>query len=144
MAGSEVVEEEQRLCPAHHQVVHAHGHEIDANRVVLAHEKGQLQLGAHAVGAGHQQRVLVVLGQRAQASEAAEISQDLGPHGALHVSLDAFNQRVARVDVDAGIAVGEFRLLAIGCMGHGQPPSPRAAKIYARESVCGSVTFAPA
>ena len=42
MARSEVVEEEQRLGPAHHQVVHTHGHQIDADRVVFAHEKSQL------------------------------------------------------------------------------------------------------
>ena len=68
---------------------------------------GQLQLGAHAVGARDQHRLAVLAGQVEQGAEAAQAAHHLGPEAALDQRLDAFDDFVARVDVDAGIAVGE-------------------------------------
>ena len=59
-----VVEEEQRLGPAAQGVVDAHRHQVDAHRVVHARQRGHLELGAHAVGAGDQHRVLVAAGEQ--------------------------------------------------------------------------------
>ena len=62
------------------------------------------------------------LDQRAEAAEAAE---HLGAHRALHGRLDALDELVARVDVDAGIAIGggswsDMRSLPwAGCPGPG-------------------------
>ena len=56
-AGREIVEEEQRLGALHDQVVDAHRHQVDADRVVQAGLDGELQLGADAVGGGDQDRV---------------------------------------------------------------------------------------
>ena len=72
-------------------------------------EEGELELGPDAVGARHQQRLPVASGQGAQPREAPEIGHHLGAEGAPDVSLDALDQRVAGVDVDAGVAVGEPR-----------------------------------
>ena len=55
-AHGQVVEEEQRLGPGADQVVDAHGHQVDADRVVAAGGPGHQQLGAHAVGRGHEHR----------------------------------------------------------------------------------------
>jgi hypothetical protein len=125
VAGGEVVEEEQGLGAAHDQVVGVHGHQVDAHGVVLVQHERELELGAHAVGARHQQRVLVALGQAAQAGEAAQVGQHLGAHGALDVALDALDQGVARVDVDTGVAVGKTLLWLVRIARHGSllPPS---------------------
>ena len=57
LAGGEVVEEEQRLGALHHDVVDAHRHQVDADRVVDARLDRDLELGADAVGAGDQHRI---------------------------------------------------------------------------------------
>jgi hypothetical protein len=69
--------------------------------------EGELELGADAVGAGDQHRLLVLLRQLEQRAEAADAGQHLGAHGALGEGLDALDERVAGVDVDAGVAIGE-------------------------------------
>ena len=56
LAGGDVVEHEQRLGADAHQVVDAHGDEVDADRVVAAGVAGDDHLGAHPVGRGHQDR----------------------------------------------------------------------------------------
>ena len=56
-AAGDIIEEKQGLGPAADDVVDAHGHAVHAHGVVLVHEKGQLQLGAHPVGARDQHRL---------------------------------------------------------------------------------------
>ena len=107
LAGGEVVEEEQRLGALHHHVVDAHGDQVDADGVVPAAVDRQPELGAHAVGAGDQHRLPVALGQLDQGAEAADAAQHLGAQRASHERLDALDQLVAGVDIDAGVAVGE-------------------------------------
>ncbi len=51
LADGDVVEEEQRLGTGHEDVVRAHRHEVDTDRVVAVHELRELELGADAVGA---------------------------------------------------------------------------------------------
>ena len=53
-----VVEKEQRLGALHHQVVDAHGDQVDADGVVAAGLDRDLDLGADAVIGGHQDRIL--------------------------------------------------------------------------------------
>jgi hypothetical protein len=67
---------------------------------------GQLELGADAVGAGHQHRLAVLARQVEQRAEAAQAAHHLGPEAALDQRLDALDHFVARVDIDAGVAVG--------------------------------------
>ena len=57
--GRDVVEEEQRLGSLAHQVVDAHGHQVDADGVEAAELLGHHQLGAHPVGGRHQDRPAV-------------------------------------------------------------------------------------
>ena len=59
---------------------------------------------------------LVLLRDLDQRAETADAAQHFGAHRALGERLDALDQRVARVDVDAGIAVGERDVLG----GHGR------------------------
>ena len=56
-----VVEEEQRLGAAAEGVVDAHRHQVDADRRMNADRDGHPELGSHAVGAGDQHRVFVLL-----------------------------------------------------------------------------------
>ena len=107
LAGGEVVEEEQRLGALHEHVVDAHRDQVDADRVVAVELLGELELGADAVGARDQHRLAVLARQVEQRAEAAQAAHHFGPETALDQRLDAFDDFVARVDVDAGVAVGE-------------------------------------
>ena len=60
----DVVEEEERLGPAAQGVVDAHGHQVDADRIVAAQGHGHLELRAHAVGARDQHGVFVMPGEK--------------------------------------------------------------------------------
>ena len=110
LAAGEVVEEEQRLGALHQDVVHTHRHQILANGVMLVQLEGKLELGADAIGTGHQHRLLVLLRQLEQRAKAADAAEHLGAHRALGQRLDAVDQGVAGIDVHARVAVGQGRL----------------------------------
>ena len=59
--GGVVVEEEHGARAADDNVVDAHRDEVDANGAVLLALKGELELGAHAIGARHQEGVACAL-----------------------------------------------------------------------------------
>jgi hypothetical protein len=102
----EVVQEKQRPRTGRDHVVDAHRHQIDADRVVLAHRAGQFDLRSDSVGSAHQQGVFDVFRQPAQPGKTAHVRDHLGDPCALRQRLDPLHQLVARVDVDARVAVG--------------------------------------
>ncbi len=83
------------------------GDEILAEGVVPVQFEGELALGADAVGAGNQYRFAVLFRNLEQRAEAADAGEHLGAHGAAGVGLDALDEAVAGIDVDAGVTVGE-------------------------------------
>ena len=107
LAGGEIVEEEQRLGTLHQHVVDAHGDQIDADRVVAIEHLRQFQLGADAIGAGHQHRLPVAAGQFEQRAESAESGHDFLAERARNQRFDALDDFLAGIDVHAGGAVGE-------------------------------------
>jgi hypothetical protein len=107
-AAGVVVEEEQRLGAGHRDVVRAHRDEVDADGVVPVELLRNPQLGPDPVGARDQHRVAVaVQRQLEERPEAAEARHHPRPEGGGGERLDAVDQAVAGVDVDAGVAVGE-------------------------------------
>jgi hypothetical protein len=72
--------EKQRLCPLADQIVHAHRDQIDADRVHMAGINGDAQLGAHAVGGRHQNRVAIPAAFRSNsAPKPAQARHDARP-----------------------------------------------------------------
>ena len=59
-----------------------------------------------------QHRLAVALGELEQRAEAADARQHFGAHRALGERLDALDELVAGVDVDAGVAIGQ----GFGCV----------------------------
>ncbi len=116
-AGDDVVEEEQGLGTHADEVVHAHGHEVDANGVVAPGRARHLQLRAHAVGRGHEDGVVVA--RRVERELASE------PADACHHAPQSFDRGLARSDVDAGAGVAGSAAL----VGHG-PQTPGSAAWY--------------
>ena len=96
LAGGEIIEEKQRLGALDHDVVDAHRDEVDAHRVVQAGVDGHLELGADAVGAGHQDGVAETRGLEVeQAAEAAEAADHAAPAVLRASGLICVDQRVA-------------------------------------------------
>ena len=111
LAGREVIQEEQRLCALHDEIVDAHGNEVNADRRVPARIDGDLELGADAVVGGNQDRIAVTGGlQVEQTTKTAEISIGACPPRRPHQWLNRLDQRIAGIDVDAGITVGNGRV----------------------------------
>ena len=143
----EVVEEEQRLGALHEDVVDAHRDEVDADRVVAVERERELELGADAVGAGDEHRLAVALADLDQRAEAADAGEHLGAQRALGERLDALDQRVAGVDVDAGVAIGKRGVGTVGGgIGGGQSArraparlSERSAARYSAASLCAPI-----
>ena len=75
-------------------------------RVEPAHAAGDLDLGAHAVGAGHEHGVLEAR-QAHGAAEPAEAAEDERVLRALQPLLHELDGAVARLHVDAGLLVRE-------------------------------------
>ena len=107
-AGGVIVQEKQRFGADHQHVVDAHRHQVDADGVVPVQFQRQFELGAHAIGAGHQYRLAIaVQRQFEQGAEAAQATQHAGSEGAPGMRFDAVHQPVAGVDVHPGVAVAE-------------------------------------
>src|SRR6185437_4918468 len=105
LAGGVVVEKEERLRALHGDIVGAHGHQIDADRIVPPGVYREAQLRADAIGPGHQHWVPVTRWQLHQRAEAADAGQHLRPSRTRDERLDALDELVAGVDVDTGVAI---------------------------------------
>ncbi len=134
-AGGKVVQKEQRLGALNHHVVDAHGDQIDAHRVVAAGVDGEAQFGADPVGSRHQYGLAVAIDRHFhEGAETAQPAQYLAAHGALHVGFDAFDEFLAGVDVDSGLAIGDG-----GSLSHSIPLKVRAGRPHrrGRPASCG-------
>ena len=105
----QVVEEDQRLGALHDQVVHHHRDAVDADGVEAAELRRQPELGADAVGAGHEDRVLVAVGRLEEAGEAADPRQHLRAVRRARDLLDLVDEAFVVVEVDAGGGVARRR-----------------------------------
>ena len=79
LSAGNIVQEEQGLRAAADDIVDAHGHTVDTDGVMPVHQLRDLQLGAYAVGAGYQHRLLHPGQVRPeQSAESAHIRADTG------------------------------------------------------------------
>jgi hypothetical protein len=122
LAAGEVVEEEQRFGAEHENVIDAHGDQILTDRIVAVQVESQAQLGADAIGTGHQHRLLVALRHFEQRAETANTAEHAFAQGLFGKRFDPFDEFITRIDIDAGITVGKGSVL-----GHGQL-APRGSK----------------
>ena len=76
--------------------------------------KGELEFGAHAVGAAHEHRLLVFAGHFKERAKAANAGQHAFAQSFAGQGLDALDQGVACVNVNAGVFVGKRGVHAIG------------------------------
>ncbi len=102
----EVIEKEEWLRALNEDVVDAVVDQVDANRPVHAGHEGNAQLGADAVSAGHQHRIV---NAHVREPEQAAKRTDLGQHAArerpARERADPPHDLVTGVDVDARLLV---------------------------------------
>ena len=72
------------------------------------------QFGADTIGAGYQYWFPVASGKFTKCAKAAKASHDFRATGAFCHMFDAFDQLVARIDVDAGVFIAERRACCRG------------------------------
>ena len=102
LAAGDIIEEEERLRAAAHDVVDTHGDAVDADRIVLVEQHGGDELCADAVRAGNEHRLLHAGKLRLeQAAEAADAGNHAGNRRALHVLLHQLHRFIAGGHVDA-------------------------------------------
>ena len=101
----DVVEEVEGRGAVDQEIVHAHGHEVDPDRVVPVGEEGDLQLAADAVGGGDEDRLREPLGDADEAGEGADPADHLRAHRPPGEHRDAARGLVAGVDVHAGVPI---------------------------------------
>ena len=118
LAHRNVVLEEQRLGAADHEVIDAHGDQVDADGVVLVHRLGDGELRAHAVRTSSENGLLV-LAQLEQTGKTAEAAHDLRAGGALGVRGEEGNGAVALFDAHAGSGIRGAGVLGGGLRGSG-------------------------
>ncbi len=105
LADRDVVEERERLGPAADDVVGAHRHEVDADRVEASERGGDRGLGPDPVGRGDQQRLAVARRDPDRATEPAEAADDLGPMGRIDVAAHQVDGTLPGRHVDARRAI---------------------------------------
>ena len=106
LAGGEVIEEEERLGTHDRDVVDAVIDQVLADRVVRIEEIRQAQFRPNAISAGNEDRVGQTP-QPEQPTESADLADDLGPSGALDVTLDPRERVLGHADVHAGVAIAD-------------------------------------
>ena len=102
-----VIQEEQRLGAGGQDVVHAHGHQVLAHRLVTVQQLGEHELGAYAIRARDEDGILHVLqrGGGEEPAEAADTAHNLGTVGCGNHLLDGVHRAAALGGVHAGVLV---------------------------------------
>ena len=88
-------------------VVHAHGDQVNAYRVVHLPFKGEFEFGAHTVGPADQNGLFIAFWHFEQGAKTTNTRQYAFAHGFFGQGLDAFDQGIASVDVNACVFIGK-------------------------------------
>ena len=116
LPAGDIIEEEERFRAAADDVVHAHRHAVDAHRVVLVHEEGEFELGAHAVRARDEDGLRITRQiEREQPAESADVGSGARRHRASDVLFHEFHRFITRGDVYARLFIAFRKTLFHVC-----------------------------
>ena len=108
LARGKIIQKKQRLGPLTDQIVDAHRHQINADRINVAGINRNAQLGANAIGCSHQNGIGIPSAfQIKQRAKPAKPRHCAGALRALCRRFDPFNQRIACINVHARIGIGQ-------------------------------------
>ena len=127
MTGCKVIEEEERLSALRQNIVHTHGDEIDADCAVMIGFLSEKKLGPHAVCTRDQHGIFKATGfEVKEAAKPAKIGRNAGALRRGGQRFDAVNQRISRIDINAGLLIGKRSGI---CHGHALPRLPSSRHI---------------
>ena len=104
----DVVQEKQRPCALHQDVVDAVVHQILAHGVPSVGKPRDFHLGAHTIHGAHQYGPGLFELRREKPTEKPQIAQHAWRFGGLHMGLDATQCIILAVDVHTGGGIGNF------------------------------------
>ena len=106
LAAGNIVQEEKGLGPHANNIVDTHSHTVDAHCVMFVHQKRQLQLGSHPIGAGDQNRTGNPRQvQFKQAAKSTDVRQGARRHGLGDVGFHELHGPIASGNVHARCGV---------------------------------------
>ncbi len=101
VADGDIIQEDQRLRALGQDVIDAHGHGIDADRVMLVHGESQLQFGSHAVRPADEHRLAdTQAGEVEHAPEGADSAHRAFSGRGGDMLFDPADYFIARFQVD--------------------------------------------
>ena len=137
LPAGDVVGQEKRLGPTHHEIVDHHAHQVEADGLVPVQCLRDRDLGADPVGGGGQHRMLES-GQRGgveQPGEPAQPAEDFGSLGFADPGLHQVDRAVPGFDVDPG---GRVSRRVIIRPGHerfsGVTPAPASVRSWTAQA----------
>ncbi|MNC45344.1 hypothetical protein D3C75_942990 [compost metagenome] len=106
LVAGQIIEEEQRLCTLHYNIVHTHGYRIDANRVVAVCRESDFELSAHTIGSRDEHRLFIlVFVESEECTEPAELCHHFRTECTLHMLLHAFYRFIASRNIHSGVFI---------------------------------------
>ena len=104
--GGVIVKKKQWFCTQYQYVIDAHGDKVDADGVMFTQLYCQFQFCTHTVSARNQNRMPVaVKRQLEQAAKTAKASHHSGTLCAGDAALYFFDQFIAGIDINTGVAI---------------------------------------
>ena len=93
LAAGNIIQEKQRFTARAGNIVHAHCHSVDSDRVMFVHYHGKLYLGSASVGPGYQSGFLHILESLhgKSSGETADSSKHFRSHGFRDMFLHQFH-----------------------------------------------------
>ena len=103
----DIIQKEKRLSPGAGNVIDAHGHTVDTDRIVLIHQESQLQLCSHAVCSGNKRGLFHVLKafHGKSTGKSAETAQHFGAGRCFHILFHQFHGLISGLNIYSCISV---------------------------------------
>ena len=101
-----IVEKEKWFGTLNDDIVHAHGHQIDANRIMFVQHKCDLKLGSNPVGRTDQYRSIQVCKiERKKTSKSTNIADNTGAISLFGNLTDGIHQFIGLLNINAGVGI---------------------------------------
>jgi len=103
-----IIEKEEWFRALHDDIIDAHRDKVDADRIEAAEFDCEFEFSADTIRAGNENGSPVFFKvQFEQSAEPADVAQNALPLGSFYQRFNAFDQRIAGVDVHTGILIGQ-------------------------------------
>ncbi|MBA7701746.1 hypothetical protein ES703_110491 [subsurface metagenome] len=109
-SAGDIIEEKEGLGSGHHNIIHAHGDQVDPDSVVSLQHLGKQELCTDSIRGRDKNRIFnrFETGHK-KTAEAADFSQDLGANGLIQKGFYPLDEGIRSVDIHTGFLIGQGR-----------------------------------